>query len=458
MTNRPRPLGPDEQTYTNSIIGIDTSHGGNVGKADAHSRWIADQFPLQRVELPPAYTDPIAEKIRDGSATAEEKQEYIEKYGLTDNQATLESTFGDATPLRRQFMTNMGQCLDLMGKMALADTRKDTSIMPSFEERWIASTGRAPELADTATLREQLRANLAATGIETGNGKSLREAVEEWENRIGLVSPDQFLSELRRRLQETLKLTQEKIFPHLPEEIQAELARINLLNINASTFHEPDHHASGSNLYVGGINASGDRTFLSNLELNTGHPPTTLGMLTLAAHEGIPGHHLDSALSDIMWTRGDLGIEAVTSTMCSREVALREGLAQNTLAILYGSKQNAIETLGPDLAVQLTLDRLVDAAKNDGPILMHHTPYTLEEDAVRERLANHHVLSSIMINKIIAWATHPLIGSMYAGTYLRGSTSVEAAIQEHGPEKIIQLCYHQHGYHDITTFEMALAA
>ena len=113
-----------------------------------------------------------------------------------------------------------------------------------------------------------------------------------------------------------------------------------------------------------------------------------------------------------------------------------------------------IDALGPNFAVEMAVERLVDAAKNDGVILRQRDG--MDEAALARQLATSHVLSDMFIRKILGWARHPLIGSMYAGAYLRGATTVEDAIEKYGVAKVAALCFHQNGYHDIDTFASAL--
>lgn len=456
MNPEPRQLTPDEELYANLVIGADTVSGGNVGVAEPGSRLIADQYPLGRVELPPAYYGDEAEKLRSAHGAKPELQKevrtYIDQYGLLDARAQLAAEFKDADRLRIMFMNNMGGCIEEMAKLALAKANGDP--LPPFEARWEASTGKAPELTDMSLLHTELRDALSQVGIEVGKKESLREALERWEHKVGIVPKKHFATLLKAELGRLLVLARENLFGPALADSGIDIDSVPFDGNKITTFDKPDSHASGSSLYIGGLTADGRPAMQANLHLNSGHPSTRPGLTHLAAHEGIPGHYVDAVLSDLMWIQGRVGFEAVTSTMCSREVALKEGWAQNTLAALFGGEEAAVEALGPDFLVELVAQRILDAAKNDGVILLQrdHT----DKDDVSRILTEKYLLSPMLVRKIHGWAGHDLIGSMYAGSYQRGARSVRKAIQEHGAKRVAELCFHQNGYHDISTFEAAL--
>jgi len=452
MQPAPRALAKDEQLIADLVIGADSLVGADVGIVDARSRFIADQYPLERVKLPPAYHDKRAAKMRETHGAnpdiAYEVRSYIDEYGLLSARERLATEFADADDTRREFLDHLGDCVQEMAKLAVAKVEKTE--LPSFDRRWEAAIGRTPELTDTAQLRDNLRVALAGAGIEVGSD-NLREGLDRWEHRIGIVQKEDFVKELQAELDRLLTRSRQQLF------VQAGLNvdDIPFNEMQIDTFDEPDNHASGSSLYIGGLKPDGSPAMKSRLQLNIGHPVTRLGLSHLAAHEGIPGHYADSVMSDLMWTQGRVGFEAVASTMCTRDVVLREGWAQNTLPALFGGVEQALEALGPDFAVEMAIERLVDAAKNDGVILAQRNG--VDETTLKKQLAASHVLSDMYIRKILGWARHDVVGSMYAGAYLRGATSVEDAIAQYGVPAVAKLCLHQDGFHDIDTFEAALS-
>jgi hypothetical protein len=447
MTPELRPLAQDEEVLANMIIAADTLHGGNVKIADAGARLIADQYPLDSVALPPAYHDDRAEKLREAGGAkpdlAEDVRGYIGDYELLNARAQLAEAFADASPQRKAFADNLGGAVEEMVKLALAQAQGDK--LPDFSTRWEAAIKQAPQLADTAELQEALRAALASAGVEVGGG-TLREALDIWDHRVGVIDRDSFTTEFATEYDGFLAQARRRLFA----EAGLDVDDIPFDGLNLSTFHKPESHTSGSNLYIGGP------AMKTHLQLNTGHPATRMGLKNLVAHEGMPGHYADSVLADLMWRKGKIGFEAMVSTMCTPDVVLREGWAQNALPALFSGPREALDALGPDFAVELAVEALIDAAKNDGVILMQRDG--MDREALAKHLKAHHVLSDMFVLKILGWASHDLIGSMYGGAYRRGNLSVARAIEEHGVAKVAEHCFHQHGYHDIATFEAALAA
>lgn len=451
MKPAPRQLTSEEEVIANLIVGADSLVGADVRVVDSGSRLIVDQYPLERVQLPPAYHDARAAQMRTSHGAnpeiAREVRSYIDDYGLLAARENLATTFADADETRREFLDHLGDCVQEMAKLAIA--KVENTELPPFDRRWEAAIGKPPALTNSTQLRDNLRAALSSVGIDVSND-NLREGLDRWEHRVGMIEPDKFAGELRTELDKLLTSARQQLF----KQVGLNVDDIPFDGMQIDTFNKPDSHVSGSSLYIGGLYNDGNPSMQSRLQLNSGHPVTRLGLSHLAAHEGIPGHYVDAVLSELMWLEGKVGFEAVTSTMCTRDTVLREGWAQNTLPAIFGGPREALEALGPDFAVEMAVERLVDAAKNDGVILAQRDG--IDKEVLKKQLAASHVLSDMFVRKILGWANHDVIGSMYAGAYLRGATAVEDAIAKYGVPAVAKLCLHQNGYHDVDTFEKAL--
>ncbi|MEK7172132.1 MAG: hypothetical protein AAB739_04440 [Patescibacteria group bacterium] len=470
---QPRPLEKGFETeYANDLILVDTLWGGDVGIPGAQARFIADAYPDPKteVQLPPAYSDSQVvalrhdnEKPDDRKLSAEVRAELIRdivgRYNLLDIPELLPATLGrDTPPLRRRFVENMGGCFDVMAR--LAASKADNRITaPSFEERYRAAIHREPELLDTVELRESLRVALAGVGLEVTNGRNLQETAAAYAQQVGIVSPAEFESEVARVTGELMEQVRKNIFEKLKFQFTGHagehLEDVKFDGLNFKAFDKPDSHVSGSSCYLGGLTPDGKPAFRDLVEFNAGHPITRPALYHLSAHEMKPGHYIDSVVSDLGWRSGRLGFEAVGHTMCTAECTAREGWAQKALEMAFGGTQQAvIDALGREHAVEFALDRLVDAGKHNGPILMQRDGKSPDE--VKEYFAKDCVQSPLYVRKLAAWSRHPILGSMYAPGYAVGYDVLTKAVEKHGALRVAEIALHQEGYQDIDTFQRAL--
>jgi hypothetical protein len=460
MANKPRPLDNGfEREYANLLIGTDTLCGGDIGKPEGAAHFIADSYPKAEVELPAAYYDKRAAEIRAKGGVDKDNAEmalkYAEDYGLQEAEKRLVSSLPlNTDKLRKQFMANMGRAFAIMTRTALAAAGRGK--MPSFEDRYRAVTMQDPEIIDTEKIREKLRAALASEGIFVTSRRNLNEAVDLWEKRVGNVPASSFAEEVAKINRKLMKWTRSNIFGDIDfghPDHHRHLKDVKFDGLTLKTLSNVDY--TGSSAYEGGTNDDGTPALRDLIEYNTDHPITNPGLWHFAAHEMTPGHYIDGAVADLGWRAGKLGLEASAHTMCTAETVLREGWAQNALRMAVGSESAMIDILGLEHVIQLILERLEDAGKNNASILFQDRQIPIEE--VRKHLKAHCVLSDALVKKLSgAWATHPIMGPMYGPAYAVGYKVVKKGIRKHGPQKVAAAAMHQHGYLDIGTFQEVL--
>ena len=300
---------------------------------------------------------------------------------------------------------------------------------------------------------------LASVGLEVTTSRDLRETTAAYTHQVGIVSPEQFEQEVARVNKELMDQIRINIFRKLHFRFDGHadehLEDVAFDGLKFEAFNKPDSHISGSSCYLGGLTSDGKPAFRDLVEFNAGHPITRPALWHICSHEMKPGHYVDSVAADIGWRCKKLGLEAVAHTMCTTETVVREGWAQKALAMAFGgSEQAVIDALGSEHAVEFAIDRLVDAGKHNGPILLQRDGQSL--DAVKEYLARDCVQSDLYVRKLVAWSKHPILGSMYAPGYAVGHDVLTKAVEKYGALRVAEVALHQEGYQDIDTFQQAL--
>jgi hypothetical protein len=81
--------------------------------------------------------------------------------------------------------------------------------------------------------------------------------------------------------------------------------------------------------------------FRSLIEVNTSLPMRISSALYLATHEGYPGHHVDTVLSDIELVRDRGWIEYAVWPLFSPETLVAEGLAEYAMELVFPLEDRA---------------------------------------------------------------------------------------------------------------------
>ncbi|MFA4815147.1 MAG: hypothetical protein WC924_03815 [Candidatus Gracilibacteria bacterium] len=461
MSPTKRPLEEGFETaYATALVGVDTLMGGDVGCPDGGAHFIADTFPKEEVELPPIYEDARSVKLReDGGMGAQHKAmvaSYINDYGLEGLQESLPAALPEnASEARRRFMENLGRCLDVIARTGIA--LAEVSALPPFEERYEAAARRAPKLVDTTELKERMRAVLDSAGVKIRQSETLREAIARWETQNGFIPAAEFGVLVDKANRDLTALTRSKLFAGINFDLSDFDPHLLDVSFDGCVFKTVSNvNYTGSSTFEGGVHPDGTPASKSLVECNTDHSVTNIGLQYLVAHEIAPGHYMDSAVADLGWRTGRLGLEAVAHTMCTAETVMREGWAQNTLLALHGSERRLAGVFGPDQAVQALIERLQDAGKNNASILYQMQRVPIEE--VRQHLREECLLPEPIVQKLSGvWAQHPILGPMYGPAYHVGAEVVRQAIEAHGPLAVAKVAFHTKGYTDIETFQMAMA-
>ena len=466
-----------DRELANAVVGVDTLYGGNIIDPSGMVHFIADTYPRDVYEPPNVWKDGRAAHLRNVGGVRSKKDEklvvgFINQYGLMDARGRLLSALGDSAPEhRREFVGNLGTALEAMTKEALSIATTGKHI--PFEARAFAATRRAPELIDPTPYREGLAQALSEVGFEPTRSRDLKESLLAWEAHCGYMTklPGGSLAELDEAqrgeyLAEFLRATGEmrsKLMGLFLGQLRGmdlnlagykpDLSDVNFDGLDLQLVHGV--YFTGSMAYEGGTNPDGSPALHTLYQYNADHPTTNPAAPMFCAHE-LVAHHVDSVLSDLRWREGKLGLEAMISTMCTPDVALREGFAQNMLTLVCGSEEGVIDQFGADQSVQKWAEWLQDTAKNNVSILSQLQGQTPEQ--IQKYLKVECVLSSAFVNKMMgAWRTHPLIGPMYGPAYHLGHKVVLDAIEQYGVKNVLAACLHLNGYADIATFPKILA-
>ncbi len=455
-------LSDAERDFANLLLATDTLWGGDAMHESGTVHFIADTW-VSGIEPPPVYTDPTAVILReaggfDGVPEGERDQvwRYVTRHNLLSLYPRLQQAArnGDLSPERAQFILNTARAVDTMLSTAISNIAPQELSFgePTFEDKYRAGT-TLPDvnLVDPTPFREELRSSLARAGYKVTPSRSLRETMLAWKGERGAINPDNVAGEVKRVTADLMALARRNLLPLVDFDIPGYKPDLSDVPFDGFEFRTlKGVRFTGSNIYRGG---GTDRPKLKALfEYNLDHPLTPTGLVHLVGHE-VMGHYLNSAVADLLWRGGKLPIEATMATMCTPAVAFQEGLAENMLDIIYGSRQAAIDAYGPNLAVTLAVARLESVGKHNASML--HQRDGMELDRLRAYIAEECVQSDPIVRKLSGgWATNPIVGSMYGPAYHLGTEVVSRALQSVGGGRVARIGFQTTGrMADIQTFQ-----
>lgn len=442
--------------YATAIIGADTLAGGNIGVPSGRDHFIADQWTSGE-PLPEVYDDDAAKELRSKGGAGEAKEaavQLIKRYDLLDvpteasRIAKREFDSGRAGYIERTM-----ECMRLMIQYSLAVATGDMTQAPSFEERYRAAIGEYPELEDPKKTMEILRASLAAEGEDVSRSKSLAEALEE-RNKTRYLPREQVASEIPKIMQQLLELTRQNILSRVNIQAPGHDSHLSNVSFGGQKIDLIDKvHFTASSAYHGGEDSSGAEKLGALLEYNVDIPITREYLISLLAHESMPGHYFQSCVIDLLRRGGKLGWESSVATMCTGETTFHEGWANAALEMVCGGSQEAvINRFGPDFRVIYAADELESTAKNNVGILFQRDGVTLEK--LKQMLEAEYALSPAYVNKLSgAWAQDPLMGPMYAPAYLKGTQTIRGALARYGLDRVVKAGLHSRGLVDDQRFK-----
>ncbi|HIH42094.1 TPA: hypothetical protein HA246_00445 [Candidatus Woesearchaeota archaeon] len=456
-----------EQNLATLVIGADSLWGGDYQAPSGKDHFVAEPW-TREWETPKVYEDSFAAELRaqggvlglDGRQA--EIQDFAARHDLTGLAAKIRRKAISLPRHRAYFINNLVNSLSLIVLTGLAQAKVRSYSFPSFEDRYRAATlyQGSIQLVDVKEERKNLENLLSRAGYKN---RSLLGAVQEWETAHGRLDPEQIPQKVTEILSKVIPLTKEQLIRHLDVQLKGDiwkrLVDVPYNGFEFEMFSMPSRpEMTGSQAYFGGN--KNQRPALRGLfEYNKDYPMTYLGLIALCLHEVMPGHYFHSVATDLA---SNLGFEATIPTMCSPQVALWEGVAQNSIGFLFDTEDEAYATLAKlfevkeiDLRIQYALDKLMDAAKHNAPIM--HQREGMSEKKIREYASKTCALTDPLPTKIWGWAKHPLIGPMYACSYEQGRRVVTGMIKQHGRIPAAIAAYNLSGsIVDIETFQNIL--
>lgn len=447
-----------ETNLATLLVGVDTLCGGNVAGSSA-DRFILDTWSSEK-EFPPIYDDAHAGTLRQkGGASPETKDAvriFVAKYALPDLPAQVLRDAEDFVPERRAYITHLCGALDVILRTMVAHATGEK--LPSFDERraavLLSSAGSV--VIDPAPAREELREALEKAGYSYTTGGDLRENVVVWRDQriVPVGSVGQRMSEIATELTGLLR---ERILSRLTVSPPNHWQQLEDTPFTSHTLRfTADRHYTGFSQYDGGTTSAGTPALRGLFEFNTDHPVTKENLYHLVAHE-VMAHYPSQVMCDLGYRSGRLPFEATVGTMCTPSTMLEEGMAENMLYILFGSRQNAIDALGHDLAVVLALNDLENVAKNNVGILRLREGWN--PDAVKRYVAEQCVQQDAIVDKMSRdWASNRIIAPMYGPAYYHGTEVVSKALAQYGPLSVARTGLHLNGLVDHRTFEQHLSS
>lgn len=169
----------------------------------------------------------------------------------------------------------------------------------------------------------------------------------------------------------------------------------------------------------------------SLIEINTDIAKSALGLLSLMAHEGYPGHHTEAALKEQHFWQNERYGEASAMLLHSPAAVIAEGIASTAVEIIFPAGQHLqwnLEVLLPaismparETAVQIrrieeAMQRLRGVTGNAA--ILYHT-HELSQQQTLEYIQTYGLSTPQRAEKILAFITHPLYRS-YPFTYTEG--------------------------------------
>ncbi len=467
---------PFEQTWEEDlgalIVGTDLLHGGDFRHPSGGAHFIAEPWSDEDLETPPVYEDNFAAELMEvggvtrlkGEGRDQDVAAFVQKYSLRELPSRIIGQTRGLPWHRSLFIQNLAISLEVALNTGLSLAGVSDVEMPEFMERYAAGTMR-PILGNTQLhlRRERLAALLKMRGFEKGY---LVDRATAWNSEHGKLESAQIPTEIRRILNKVTPLALERLIVPMNVQLASihpwgklEEVPFDGFNFEMHTF-EGKPHVTGSQAYFGGAKENGRPALRALFEYNTEYEMTLLSLVSLCLHEIMPGHYFHAVATDLA---SGLGVEASMPTMCSPQVTLWEGVAQNALDLLFDTREEAYTVIATlfdvepiDIKIQYAMEDLLDAGKHDGPVL--HQVKGIGEEAIKRDCEEMYALTGALPTKVWGWAAHPLVGPMYGAGYEIGRQVVGRAIQQHGRLKVARAAYNTTGaLCDIATFQTMLA-
>jgi hypothetical protein len=435
-----------------AVLGMDTLWGGDVMNPSGTGRFIADSWFADE-PLPPAYTHPSAQRLREGGGIAAKTPDvaaidaYLAAVDVPGAVAAVSAAGRTEGGLRGRYLEGLAESLEVMWALVLELLGRGPRV--PYERCVLASTGRPPEPSRPEEKRRLLAELLREAGYDVHGPDALLSAVDAW-RRERLVPAKAIASLSSAFIAQLDAGTARHVVPHLPAELHA-IPRANITFVAIA-----DAWFSGSMNYLGRDRTpEGAPRYEATYEINASLEIAIPEFVNLVAHEVVPGHVTTFALLQALYVRGRLGFEGTVLTMNTRCAALSEGIANNAILMAYGVTDVA-DLPDPDLRIGTLLPLLQDDAKNQASWLTWREERP--EAEVAATLRRDYLVSAERAGKLAgAWGRHPLNGRMYLPAYRAGTDKVAALRRAHPPERVLPALFGVRGLVDVVTIDEALA-
>ncbi len=435
-----------------AILAIDTLWGGDVMCPSGTGRFIADSW-FSGQPLPPAYTLPVAARIRTSGGISSERldrdavEEYLRQIDVTGVIEGLRNEAQKIEGLRGQYLSNLSSALATMWDLA-REVLGEGEPVP-YEQCVQVATGRAPEPSRPEAKRKRVAELLGNVGYKASGLAGILKAVDRWrrDRLVPMASVRALGAAVIARMNE---LCEENLVPYLP----AELKRVPRANIEF--FPIKDAWFSGSMNYIGRArNEDGTPKYEATYEINASLQISVPEFEHLVSHEVVPGHVSTFAYLQDLYVRGVVGFEATVLTMNTRAATLFEGIANNAILIAHGVTE-VDELPDEDLQIGTLLALLQDDAKNEASYLTWSEKMPKEE--VAAILRRDYLVTEERADKLSGtWGRHPLLGRMYLPAYRCGTEKVAELRRKCRPSELLPVLYGAAGLVDCETVEAACA-
>ncbi len=440
-----------DHAMATAILAVDTVWGGDVMDPSGTGRFIADSWCSDE-PLPEAYSHPAAAAVRGagGLSASEPDRSALDAY-LTaiDVAGAISELRGGAVAeggLRGEFLTGLGECLEVMWDLALEALDRGAPV--PYERSVRASTAAPPTPSDPRAQRERLGTLLGRAGYPADSDAGLLAAADAW-RRERMVPPPTIPALGRAFIAELDAATVAHVLPHLPTELHAvPRSNVEFLAIKDAWF-------SGSMNYVGRARTPDGRPeYEATYEINASLEISVPEFVQLVSHEVVPGHVTTFAYVQHLYTLGKVGFEGTILTMNSRYSTLAEGIANNAILMAYGVTE--IDQLpDEDLQIGTLLALLQDDAKNQASYLTWQEGWAQPD--VEAVLRRDFVVSEERAGKLSGpWAKHPILGRMYLPAYRAGTEKVAELRRQRADAEVLPALYGCKGLVDVATVERVL--
>ncbi|PIN74521.1 hypothetical protein COV18_06485 [Candidatus Woesearchaeota archaeon CG10_big_fil_rev_8_21_14_0_10_37_12] len=203
-----------ENDLATLIVGADSLLGGDFRSPSGGDHFVAEPWTVHWTsdDIEAVYDDVFAQELRrkGGAAGFNDSAavgDFVARYGLPLKQRDINKATVDLPPLRRKFIENLTNGLNLIVHTGLAQAGIEGAHMPEFDARYRAATRHEGpiRLVDVSSSRDRLRRLLHERGYDQ---TYLVDAVHAWETDQERLKPEDIpgkIEEISRKLTPVVK-------------------------------------------------------------------------------------------------------------------------------------------------------------------------------------------------------------------------------------------------------------